>query len=264
MTAENSIKQQVESLNASFKFINSQYFKELVETTSRTMRAFQPIIEQNMRLAESLKPTIEQINSLYDSKALSSLQHLLNSHTLDLQYLGLATTLNKSFLLNINDYSQSISRTILAWQEDIHQEVGEKLKHRDSIEYNMWSGAWQALDSNNPDKSRHCACSMRELATKILHELAQDRKVRTKLNLPDDEKITRRQRIEYIVGNSTENSDIDRSSTIKYVFDQIDKLHKPTHSQGEGMTNDQIKQILISTEIAINILLKTIEETTLQ
>lgn len=81
-------------------------------------------------------------------------------------------------------------------------EAEAKIKDLDNCWYNIIKGAKETYISKNPDKVRHVSISLRELIGDILHNLAPDEKIKSKLSdkkYYKNNKPTRQARLKYIL-----------------------------------------------------------------
>jgi hypothetical protein len=119
----------------------------------------------------------------------------------------------------------------------------------------MLEGAKQAFNSENPDKTRHCITSLRELVTQIMHYLSPDDQIRSWSKSEDDfhqNRPTRKARLKYIVrdinhGAFTEFVDKDIQATLA----AINIFQAGTHSVNSKLTESQIRALIARVESAI-------------
>jgi len=109
--------------------------------------------------------------------------------------------------------------------------------------YNMWKGAVEAYHSNNTDKVRHFATSIRELFTHIIHKLAPDDSIKKWSNdtsLYHEGRPTRKARFLYICRNINNDpfsqfvkKDVDAMIAFIDIFQKgthdIDPAFSPKH-----------------------------------
>jgi hypothetical protein len=143
--------------------------------------------------------------------------------------------------------------------QDLLIEVNPHLFHR------KWIGAEQALASNNIDKISQISTSLREIITRILHYLAPDEKIKNWSNeeeLYDKGKLTRRARLLYIT-RAISDKNLKRISIdyyendINIVLKFIDYLNKLTHQVESGVTESELRSILLRTKLLIISLIET-------
>jgi hypothetical protein len=121
-------------------------------------------------------------------------------------------------------------------------------------------GARQSLISENPDRTRHVATSLRELFTHILHTLAPDEKVKEWSNEPknyDKGRPTRKARLLYISRELNHDpfsvfieKDIDANLAFLQLFQQ------GTHEIIPKYTDDQLKAMLVRMESTLRYILE--------
>jgi hypothetical protein len=93
----------------------------------------------------------------------------------------------------------------------------------------MREGAWETLYSDNPDKCRQSATSMIEFLDWTPRKLAPDNVVKAHFNIEEKDKITRSQRIEYIL--NSRRSDKKITELFCRNISEIHKLlNNPKHS----------------------------------
>lgn len=118
----------------------------------------------------------------------------------------------------------------------------------------MREGAWETLYSDNPDKYRQSSTSMIEFLDWTLRKLAPNKEVKEHSNIDEENKITRSQRIEYIL-----NSRSDRK-IIKFYCRNVSEIHellnKSKHSL-EYSDEKSLESLFYMTEGIILFLVKT-------
>jgi hypothetical protein len=112
----------------------------------------------------------------------------------------------------------------------------------------MLEGARQALASTNPDKTRHCITSLRELVREVMHHLSPDEEIKGWSQSPDDfdkNRPTRRARLRFITRN------INHGAFTKFVekdieatLAAIDIFQAGTHVANSKLTEVQISALL--------------------
>jgi hypothetical protein len=112
----------------------------------------------------------------------------------------------------------------------------------------MLEGARQALASTNPDKTRHCITSLRELVREVMHHLSPDEEIKGWSQSPDDfanKRPTRKARLRYITRN------INHGAFTKFVEKDIDAtlaaidiFQAGTHVANSKLTEVQISALL--------------------
>ena len=137
----------------------------------------------------------------------------------------------------------------------------ELLPQLDPILLISYQGAITSLDSNNPDKQRHVANSLRELFTHILHALSPDDKFKEWNNDPNnlkDGRPTRKGRLLYIYRNINYppfSQFIKRDVEAALTF--LDLLQKGTHEIKGPFSELQSRAILNRMESLLYFIIKT-------
>lgn len=124
----------------------------------------------------------------------------------------------------------------------------------------LWRGAKQALRSDNPDRVRHFAISIRELTTQVLHHLAPDDQIRAWSNSPDQfyqGRPTRRARLQFIYRKVTNDkfggfveSDITTSLAL------LDLFQTGTHGVAVEYTPAQLDAMALKMDALIRFILE--------
>lgn len=119
----------------------------------------------------------------------------------------------------------------------------------------LWQGAKAALATQNPDRPRHVATSLRELMTHVLHLLSPDDEIRRWSNDPthyDKGRPTRRARLLFICReiNHDEFTNFVKKD-IDAVLAFIDLFQQGTHDINPPFTEVQLKAMLHRTEAAV-------------
>jgi hypothetical protein len=110
----------------------------------------------------------------------------------------LETVLVEEHQVDETDEKQVLRTEIVAETEE---GLREELIFLDPGLIRLWEGAEHALRSNNPDRARHVATSLRELFTHVLHKLSPDNEIRQWNQSPelyDKNKPTRKARLLFI------------------------------------------------------------------
>jgi len=119
----------------------------------------------------------------------------------------------------------------------------------------MREGAWETLYSDNPDKCRQSATSMIEFLDWTLRKLAPNKKVKEHSNIEEKDKITRDQKIEYILNSRRSDKKI-----IEFFRRNIIEIHKllnnPKHSL-EYFDEKQLESLFYMVEGIILFLIKS-------
>jgi hypothetical protein len=112
----------------------------------------------------------------------------------------------------------------------------------------MLEGARQALASTNPDKTRHCVTSLRELVREVMHHLSPDEEIKGWSQSPDDfdkNRPTRRARLRFITRNIN-HGDFTKfvEKDIEAMLAAIDIFQAGTHAAKSKLTEVQISALL--------------------
>jgi hypothetical protein len=124
----------------------------------------------------------------------------------------------------------------------------------------LWDGARLSLNSDNPERVRHTAISLRELFTHVLHTLAPDAEVKNWTNSPEhyhNKRPTRKARLLYICreinhGPFTDFIEADIHSTLKF----LDLFQKGTHKIVIKYQERQLRAMLVRMESTLRFLLE--------
>ena len=127
----------------------------------------------------------------------------------------------------------------------------------------MYIGAWDALLGNNPDRARHALISLRELWNHLLRRLAPDELVKVWIprianqkDLSHNGKPTRHTRVRYIYrelnnGSLTEFLIHDTQALVKLI-----ELCNLIHESDIGLTDEQLRAILIKNNSSLMYILQ--------
>jgi hypothetical protein len=125
---------------------------------------------------------------------------------------------------------------------------------------NLWQGAKEAINSDNPDNARHFNVSLRELFTHVLHKLAPDKEIKSWSANPDDFKDgrpTRDARLRYIYREVDDDSfGILIKKSISFSKELMDFLNRSTHKPRINMRDMQFRVIMINIELLISQLIE--------
>ena len=112
----------------------------------------------------------------------------------------------------------------------------------------MLEGARQALASTNPDKTRHCITSLRELVREVMHHLSPDEEIKGWSQSPDDfvnKRPTRKTRLRYITRNINHGAFAEFvEKDIEATLAAIDIFQAGTHVANSKLTEGQISALL--------------------
>lgn len=125
----------------------------------------------------------------------------------------------------------------------------------------VWLGAKEALRSENPERGRHIAVSLRELITHVLHTLAPDSDIRSWTNDSsyfDKGRPTRKSRVYYIcrgINHGPFSSFVDADVRANIEF--IDLFQRGTHNLNISFSDAQLRSLVIRTESLLRFLMLT-------
>lgn len=123
----------------------------------------------------------------------------------------------------------------------------------------MLQGARQALTSKNPDKTRHCIISLRELVTQIMHYLSPDNEVRSWSKSADDfsnNRPTRRARLRYISRNINHGAFTKLvEKDIELILAAFEVFQAGTHTANSKLTEAQAAALITKVEGFVSSLL---------
>lgn len=126
---------------------------------------------------------------------------------------------------------------------------------------NLLQGAREALNTNNPDRARHVAVSLRELLGHVLRQLTPDDDIRDWNTNPDyyddKDKPTRKARLRYIYreinsGSLSELVDADVTS----ILTLITRLNRGTHGVAPCLTHRELQVVVDYVESRLLFLLR--------
>ncbi|MDQ5986158.1 MAG: hypothetical protein CSYNP_01877 [Syntrophus sp. SKADARSKE-3] len=143
--------------------------------------------------------------------------------------------------------------------EDIEVSLDELLTMLDADLIPLWRGAKEGLRSHNPDRSRHIMVSLRELVTHVLHQTAPGNDVRSWAVDPSffkDGRPTRHARLQFICRG------LNHAPFTKFVskdvsahLELIQMLQRGTHELSVGLTDEQLRALIIRTESLVRFVL---------
>jgi hypothetical protein len=119
----------------------------------------------------------------------------------------------------------------------------------------MLEGARQAFTSTNPDKTRHCITSLRELVREIMHYLSPDEQIKGWSTSPGDfdrNRPTRRARLRYIARNINHGAFTEFvEKDIEAILAAINIFQAGTHTANSKLTEAQISALIARVESTI-------------
>lgn len=161
---------------------------------------------------------------------------------------------------------EEIENDIKNFSDENKEQLKSLLMELNPDYYNVtWNGAFQSLQGNNIDKSRHVMISLRELITHVLHQLAPNDEIKRwskDESLFDDKgNPKRRSRILYITRGVTQK-DLNKhllkyyENDISLILDFVDVLNKGAHKIKSELSDTELKSIMIRTESLLITLIK--------
>jgi hypothetical protein len=131
---------------------------------------------------------------------------------------------------------------IITHAEDLLGDISVRLQRR-------FVAARQALASNNPERTQHCAISLRRLILTLIDILGPNEMARAwalkmgKQNLFEKGKVTRRARLLYIVGwqGDDDSFSVFLERTVNCILANLDVLNAELHEEAQG---DQMEVVL--------------------
>jgi Predicted pPIWI-associating nuclease len=137
----------------------------------------------------------------------------------------------------------------------------EQLMFLDPNLIRLWEGAGHALYSNNPDRARHVATSLRELLTHVLHKLSPDNEIRQWNQSPelyDKNKPTRKARLLFICRSINHGPFTDFiTKDIEAVLAFVQLFQRGTHEIIIPYTEEQLVALKIRMEGIVRFLITT-------
>lgn len=119
----------------------------------------------------------------------------------------------------------------------------------------MLEGATQAFTSTNPDKTRHCITSLRELVREIMYYLSPDNQIKdwsTSLEDFANKRPTRKARLRYITRNINHGAFTEFvEKDIEAMLAAIDIFQAGTHVADSKLTDAQVAALIARVESAI-------------
>jgi hypothetical protein len=119
----------------------------------------------------------------------------------------------------------------------------------------MLEGARQAFNSTNPDKTRHCITSLRELIREIMQYLSPDKEIKGWSKSSDDfynNRPTRKARLRYITRNINHGAFTKFvEKDIEAILAAIDIFQAGTHVANSKLTDSQVAALIARVESTI-------------
>ncbi len=157
-----------------------------------------------------------------------------------------------------SEEKQQLREAILAESGDA---IRSQLISIDADLVSLWEGAIYSLNSNNPDRVRHTATSLRELFTQVLHRLAPDKEVQKWSMAPehydDKGRPTRRARLLYIcreINHGPFSTFVEKD--VNAVLEFIQLFQRGTHEVVISYTQAQLIALKVRMESVIRFLIE--------
>jgi len=229
---------EAQSLLQSVAETNKALGRLVLQNTMRHMfdasalRQISRIQGDTQRLFEQVKPTLGIVEKFLGQQG--PILESINT-TLQLESIYQAQLNALASITKINFPVFNLPNLIRERQEYIHQRLETELKNLNEEYFKMWAGSWAAVDSDNPDKVRQSANSMRELFRTLLHDYSDNNQIMKEHSLKKKGDITRRHRLAFILRDSeAESEDIAQlDGTIAFALEVDDEMQKAAHSGGE-------------------------------
>lgn len=227
-------------------------------------------IGSKLSLAEDLRQQVsdsflevsESYSGLFKSFELNPTSYVDVNPTImraiPLEYLGAANLIEAISIDEEPVETEENVKKIIQYENEFL--LMENLPKIDSGLLKMWKGAMEAYNSDNTDKVRHFAVSLRELYTHVLHKLAPDKKINkwtTDAALFNEGKPTRKARLLYICRNISndylaEFIKKDVEATLAF----IDIFQQGTHEIDPEFSSNQLIAIKSKAESTLKFLLE--------
>lgn len=152
-----------------------------------------------------------------------------------------------------------VSDTDLEFEDEHASTLEELLAALDPALPSVWAGAKEALRSENPDRVRHVAISLRELVTHVFDRLAPPAAVRGWTSDPShfhDGRPTREARVLFAC-RTVNHGDFSRfvSADVRATVEFIDLFHRGTHELAAAFTAAQLRALVARAESLLRFLL---------
>ncbi|MBS1718872.1 MAG: hypothetical protein JST35_00325 [Armatimonadetes bacterium] len=192
---------------------------------------------------EEIKQTshlFARLNAATDSSNIIQLGSLGRFNSVRL----LQATLSKE----VDDFTQDTVQTVELVRVEVLDTIELALHSVDPRLVKLWRGAKQVLSSENPDRSRHLAVSLRELITSLLHTLAPDRVVQewsTSSDHYSNGRPTRKARILCIYSRYGHEVQRFFEQDVSSAIEWIQVINAQTHSL-DGFETDEAREALLA------------------
>lgn len=225
--------------------INPTELSGIIKGFTNLMEAYQPLMqsfEDHDHFITSFPPI---------TSAGPPLEILTSARVLDL--------LSRS--LQEEDYPEVDHQVEVNFEDEIEADIDTLLAKLNPHLRSIWSGAREALRSENPERGRHVLVSLRELVTHVLHALAPNDQVQTWTNDPShfhDRRPTREARVLFIC-RGVNHGPFSKfvSADVRASIEFIDLFQRGTHELAISFSDAQLRAIFTRTESLLRFLLLT-------
>lgn len=223
----------------------------------------------------NLKDSIKDTHFLFMESYSSLIETITAKQSSILSYPPVVSTIPPvEFYLN-NRFMERISITreeareetdlIPLLTEETNAELEACLRVLDPSLIKLWKGAKEALNSNNPDATRHFITSLRELITHVIHKLSPDDELSAWSSSPDyyhNNRPTRRGRLLFICRkiNHDQFSDLLKKD-IDLLLAYVDVFQEGTHAIDSHLTKTQLDLLMLKVESYIRFLIRIWKDT---
>ena len=141
--------------------------------------------------------------------------------------------------------------------QQIHQtDISNRIRTVNPVFSEEYDKVWSSLYSGTTDKTRSPMFLMREVITHLIHHYSPDDNARTFHSLPTGQRLTRRQRVQYIaslIDPSVKQAFINQEQAILDVYEALNDAHSPS-----TLNVEQTKGYLYQANALIKLLLDSI------
>ncbi len=247
---------------------STKYIQEISASLGRSLESLAMVKNMidlpTMKMISPLKDLQKMVGGITPSlKLMSQMAEMYSGTAKSFEYVFSNTALFQaelnaiSSLAKINWSAFQIPELIQQRREWVHEELKKELG-KNKVYYAMWDGSWKALESDNPDKIRQSALSMRELFRTIIHDLSDEQAIMKKFSLKENKEITRKYRLLFILENKGTIPEIENIDYIARRAVEINKsIEKATHEGGE---EEKIRNLLFLYEGFLRVLIEPNEK----
>jgi hypothetical protein len=176
--------------------------------------------------------------------------------------------LNNRFIEKISvtrEEARGETDLIRSLAEETEDELEANLGVLDPSLIKLWKGAKEALNSHNPDATRHFVTSLRELITHVINKLSPDDEIKAWSNSLDyyhNNRPTRRGRLLFICRNINHNQFSDLlKKDIDALLAYVDVFQEGTHAIDSQLTKTQLDLLMLKAESTIRFLIRIWKDT---